>query len=130
MYNGVDARSPELTPQRDFNPAIAFFFVAFEVVGNFFILNLFIGIILDNFAQLSSESGDGGSELMTKGQKMWVKSQQKLQKTSGPEKADYYPEDSNRKLVYKLVESEHFEWFIMGIIVLNAIGMVGLCTRC
>ena len=43
MYNGVDSRSPELTPKRDNNPPIAFFFVAFEVVGNFFILNLFIG---------------------------------------------------------------------------------------
>jgi len=30
------------------------------IMGNFFILNLFIGIILDNFAQLSSEAGDGG----------------------------------------------------------------------
>ena len=123
MYNGVDARSPELTPKRDYNPAIAFFFVAFEVVGNFFILNLFIGIILDNFAQLSSESGDGGSELMTKAQKMWVKTQQKLQNNSEPEKADYYPEDSQRRTVYKFVETEHFEWFIMGIIVLNAVAM-------
>ena len=61
MYNGVDARSPELAPQRDYQPAMAFFFVAFEVIANFFILNLFVGIILDNFAQLSSESGDDGS---------------------------------------------------------------------
>jgi hypothetical protein len=125
MYNGVDARSPELAPRRDSNPGIAVFFVAFMVVGNFFILNLFVGIILDNFSKLSSESGDGGSELMTKAQKMWVKSQQKLQSQPGPDKADYYPEDPQRKAVYLLVEAELFEWFIMGIIVLNAIAMVG-----
>ena len=123
MYNGVDSRSPELAPKRDHNPPIAFFFVVFMVIGNFFILNLFIGIILDNFAQLSSESGDGGSELMTKSQKMWVKTQQKLQKHSSPEKADYYPPDPQRKQVYKFVELEQFEWFIMGVIVLNAIAM-------
>ena len=31
----------------DNNPPIAFFFLAFMIVANFFILNLFIGIILD-----------------------------------------------------------------------------------
>lgn len=123
MYNGVDARSPELAPVRDHNPAIAFFFVAFMVVGKFFILNLFIGIIVDNFARLSSESGVGGSELMTKAQKMWVKTQQKLHNESGPKKANYYPEDPQRRQVYKFVETEPFEWFIMFIIVLNAVAM-------
>ena len=123
MYNGVDARSPELAPKRDNNPPIAFFFVAFEVVANFFILNLFVGIILDNFAQLSSETGDGGSGLMTKAQKMWVKTQRRLQSSSEPAKEDYYPEDQNRRTAYKIVEREEFEWFIMGIIVLNAITM-------
>ena len=123
MYNGVDARSPELAPKRDNNPPIAFFFVAFEVVANFFILNLFVGIILDNFAQLSSETGDGGSGLMTKAQKMWVKTQRRLQSSSEPAKEDYYPEDQNRRTAYKIVEREEFEWFIMGIIVMNAITM-------
>ena len=66
MYNGVDSRSPELAPVRDHNPPVAFFFVIFEIVANFFILNLFVGIILDNFAQISQESGDGSSATMTK----------------------------------------------------------------
>jgi hypothetical protein len=127
MYNGVDARSPELAPQRDYQPAMAFFFVAFEVIANFFILNLFVGIILDNFAQLSSESGDGGSATMTKAQKMWVKTQQKLQGAAEPAKANYYPEDENRAMVYKVVEREEFEWLIMGVIVMNAVTMA--CER-
>ena len=93
------------------------------MVANFFILNLFVGIILDNFAQLSSETGDGGSGLMTKAQKMWVKTQRRLQSSSEPAKEDYYPEDQNRRKAYKIVEREEFEWFIMGIIVMNAITM-------
>ena len=93
------------------------------MVANFFILNLFVGIILDNFAQLSSETGDGGSGLMTKAQKMWVKTQRRLQSSSEPAKEDYYPEDQNRRTAYKIVEREEFEWFIMGIIVMNAITM-------
>ena len=124
MYNGVDSRSPELAPKRDNNPPIAFFFVAFEIVANFFILNLFIGIILDNFARLAAESADGSNGLMTKAQVMWVKSQRRLQQQSIPAKADYYPEDETRKSVYKIVEREEFDWFIMAVIVCNALTMM------
>ena len=124
MYNGVDSRSPELAPKRDHNPPIAFFFVAFEIVANFFILNLFIGIILDNFARLSAESADGSNGLMTKAQVMWVKTQRRLQQQSEPTKADYYPENQTRKSVYKIVEREEFDWFIMAVIVANALTMM------
>jgi hypothetical protein len=86
-----------------------------------------VGIILNNFAQLSSESGDGGSATMTKAQKMWVKTQQKLQSASEPKKAEYYPPDENRTMVYKVVETETFEWGIMAVIVANAVVMA--CER-
>ena len=71
MYDGVDARSPELAPRRDHNPAVAFFFVIFMILANFFILNLFVGIILDNFARIAEERGDGSSATMTKEQQLW-----------------------------------------------------------
>ena len=63
MYDGVGARSPELAPRRGHNPAIAFFFVIFMILANFFILNLFVGIILDNSARIAEERGDGKPEL-------------------------------------------------------------------
>ena len=72
MYDGVDARSPDLAPRRDHNPAIAFFFVLFMILANFFILNLFVGIILDNFARIAEERGDGSSATMTKEQQLWA----------------------------------------------------------
>ena len=120
MYMGVDARSPDLAPKRDNTPALAFFFLAFMIVANFFILNLFIGIILDNFAQISEESGDGGSATMTKEQKLWV--QRKTQLLGETVKKDY-PTDPTRNALYKFVEKEPFEYFIMFVILLNAVMM-------
>ena len=120
MYMGVDSRSPDMAPKRDNNPPIAFFFLAFMIVANFFILNLFIGIILDNFAQISEESGDGGSATMTKEQKLWV--QRKTQLLGEQVKKDY-PTDPTRNAVYKFVEKEPFEYFIMFVILLNAVMM-------
>ena len=84
------------------------------IVANFFILNLFIGIILDNFAQARRGIRRRRATVyMTKAQVMWVKSQRRLQQQSIPAKADYYPEDETRKSVYKIVEREEFDWFIM-----------------
>ena len=40
-------------------------------MANFFILNLFVGIILDNFARIAEERGDGSSATMTKEQQLW-----------------------------------------------------------
>ena len=73
------------------------------VVANFFILNLFVGIILDNFSKLASASADGGSGLMTKAQQQWVRSQQKYQRTAAPVQLNYYPESKERTAVYKVI---------------------------
>ena len=123
MYNGVDARSDEMAPERNYNPAATLYFVSFMVVANFFILNLFVGIILDNFAKLASASADGGSGLMTKAQQQWVRSQQKYQRTAAPVQLNYYPESKERTAVYKVIESKNFEWFIMSAIMANAVTM-------
>lgn len=38
-------------PAFEANPAVYFYFVVFIVLGSFFTLNLFIGVIIDNFNQ-------------------------------------------------------------------------------
>lgn len=53
---GMDVRGVGNQPKRAARKANALFFVAFMVVGNFFILNLFIGIILDNFSRNADDA--------------------------------------------------------------------------
>ena len=40
------------------------------ILANFFILNLFVGIILDNFAQITEEAATAGAP--TKEQQLWA----------------------------------------------------------
>jgi hypothetical protein len=122
MYNGVDSRSPELVPVRDNNPPIAFFFVVFEIVANFFILNLFVGIILDNFAQISQESGDGSSATMTKEQKLWTLRRRNFFGEK-EDKVSNLPPHPVRRAAYRFSHDERFEWFIMAVITVNAFAM-------
>ena len=101
-----------------------FFFVIFEIVANFFILNLFVGIILDNFAKLSSETGDGSSATMTKAQKMWVEDPAAPAEHGGKGPARItHPEDPNPRTASRTIERREFEWGIMFIIVVNAVTM-------
>lgn len=49
MFDGIDQRGPEMLGKIDNNLAYGLFFCFFIVVGAFFILNLFDGIVIDNF---------------------------------------------------------------------------------
>lgn len=61
MADAVDARGVDLQPQREANLYAYIYFVIFIVCGSFFTLNLFIGVIIDNFNMLKKRvsGGDG-----------------------------------------------------------------------
>ena len=49
MYNGVDGIGIDRQPKRDINWGWVFYFIGFIIVGHMFILNLFVGVVIDNF---------------------------------------------------------------------------------
>ncbi|XP_015273726.1 PREDICTED: sodium channel protein type 4 subunit alpha [Gekko japonicus] len=51
MYAAVDSREVEEQPQYEVNLYMYIYFVIFIIFGAFFTLNLFIGVIIDNFNQ-------------------------------------------------------------------------------
>lgn len=55
MEDAVDARGVDLQPQREANLWAYVYFVIFIVCGSFFTLNLFIGVIIDNFNMLKKK---------------------------------------------------------------------------
>ncbi|KAK0177991.1 hypothetical protein PV328_001980 [Microctonus aethiopoides] len=55
MEDAVDARGVDLQPQREANLLAYIYFVIFIVCGSFFTLNLFIGVIIDNFNMLKKK---------------------------------------------------------------------------
>ncbi|KAK5863508.1 hypothetical protein PBY51_000536 [Eleginops maclovinus] len=51
MYAAVDSREVEDQPDYEVNIYMYIYFVVFIIFGSFFTLNLFIGVIIDNFNQ-------------------------------------------------------------------------------
>lgn len=55
MADAVDARGVDLQPAYEANLYAYIYFVIFIVCGAFFTLNLFIGVIIDNFNMLKKK---------------------------------------------------------------------------
>lgn len=56
MADAVDARKVNEQPTREANIYAYLYFVVFIVCGSFFTLNLFIGVIIDNFNMLKKKA--------------------------------------------------------------------------
>ena len=52
MLNAVDATEHELAPNVNENPAAAYYFVCFILIGSFFFLNLFIAVVFDQSTRI------------------------------------------------------------------------------
>ncbi len=59
MYRGLEAQSIDLVanPTQAKNPALAFFFISFMVIGSFFILNLYVGVVISTYNREKDKLG-------------------------------------------------------------------------
>jgi hypothetical protein len=58
------------------NVFMAFYFVLFMIIGSLFILNLFVGVIIDNFNKIKESEEIGGRSLfLTESQRQWIELQ-------------------------------------------------------
>lgn len=49
MHNGVDAVGVDKQPMRNNNPWMLFYFISFLLIVGFFVLNMFVGVVVENF---------------------------------------------------------------------------------
>ena len=60
MHNAVDVVGKDLQPSYEQQMTSYVFFAIFIVLGSFFCLNLFIGVIIDNFNQQKVKKAKDG----------------------------------------------------------------------
>lgn len=102
-----------------------FFHVMFQFIGGFFAMQLFVGIIIEQFATLKEQAEHEGRSgaLMTASQEQWVKTSAFIMQQVKPKKKT---REGPVKLFFKVVESENkvkFEGFIMFCICANGVVM-------
>lgn len=91
------------------------------VVGFLFLMNLFVGVIIDNFNKIKEQNEVGGI-FVTDSQRNWIEIQHiMLGKTLI--KKHFAPKNKFRLFFFKLQRHSYFEAFIIGVIMLNTIIM-------
>ncbi|KAI5609746.1 sodium channel protein type 4 subunit alpha A isoform X1 [Silurus asotus] len=138
MYAAVDSREVGEQPSYEINLYMYLYFVIFIIFGSFFTLNLFIGVIIDNFNQQKQKMSTvkriivyllfilyfGGEDLfMTEEQKKYYNAMKKLG-SKKPAKPIPRPANMIQGLVFDFISQQFFDIFIMVLICLNMVTMM------
>ncbi|CAG0897066.1 unnamed protein product [Darwinula stevensoni] len=122
MNDAIDSRGENMQPSREANIYMYLYFVFFIVLGSFFTLNLFIGVIIDNFNEQKKKMSillRGSLEMfMTDDQKKYYNAMKKMG-SKKPLKAIPRPQWKPAALVFEMVTNKKFDMVIMLFIGLN-----------
>ncbi|XP_068804820.1 sodium channel protein type 1 subunit alpha isoform X5 [Struthio camelus] len=122
MYAAIDSRDVLLQPKYEDNLYMYLYFVIFIIFGSFFTLNLFIGVIIDNFNQQKKKFG-GQDIFMTEEQKKYYNAMKKLG-SKKPQKPIPRPGNKFQGMVFDFVTQQVFDISIMILICLNMVTMM------
>jgi len=127
-----------MQPVRDTSEGWVVFFIAFMVMGSLFIMNLFVGVVIDNFNKMKEEMGE--NMLLTEAQREWVKAQEVFFHVKPKAKVGVQrhaclietprhalssllqvipPSGRSAQLVFRLITSSMFETAIITCIITN-----------
>ncbi|KAK3261565.1 hypothetical protein CYMTET_29530, partial [Cymbomonas tetramitiformis] len=115
LESGVDVVGRDKNPRRNYNQANAAYFVVFMTLGSFFLVNLFVGIVLDNFELKRKELGT--PLFTTRNQQLWLQARRKLFQVEPVKQLS--STRTNKEFFQELVRGRHFELAVAVLIILN-----------
>uniref|UniRef100_A0A8D2LK26 Sodium channel protein n=1 Tax=Varanus komodoensis TaxID=61221 RepID=A0A8D2LK26_VARKO len=120
MYAAVDSVGVERQPKWEHSKYMYLYFVIFIIFGAFFTLNLFVGVIIDNFNQQKKKIKD---IFMTEEQKKYYNAMKKLG-SKKPQKPIPRPRNKYQGFIFDIVTRQAFDVAIMTLICLNMVAMM------
>ncbi|KAM7382096.1 hypothetical protein PAMA_012798 [Pampus argenteus] len=119
MYDGLDAVGVDQQPVMNYNPWMLLYFISFLLIVAFFVLNMFVGVVVENFHKCRRhQEAEEAKRREEKRLKRMEKKRRKAQ--SKPYYSDYSP---TRLLIHKMCTSHYLDLFITIVIGLNVITM-------
>ncbi|XP_019111074.2 voltage-dependent T-type calcium channel subunit alpha-1G isoform X4 [Larimichthys crocea] len=136
MYDGLDAVGVDQQPVMNYNPWMLLYFISFLLIVAFFVLNMFVGVVVENFhkcrrhqeAEEAKRREEKRLKRMEKKRRnllvpgvSWALSEGTLKEAqSKPYYSDY---SRTRLLIHKMCTSHYLDLFITIVIGLNVIAM-------
>uniref|UniRef100_A0A8C8D7C1 Sodium channel protein n=1 Tax=Oncorhynchus tshawytscha TaxID=74940 RepID=A0A8C8D7C1_ONCTS len=122
MYSAVDSRIVGEQPMYEDNVYMYIYFVMFIIFGTFVMLNLFIGVIIDNFNQQKKKIRRKNI-FMTDEQNKYYNAMKKLG-SKKLQKPIPRPKNKFAGIIYDLITQQFFEVFIIVLICLSMVTMM------
>ncbi|KAF6117717.1 calcium voltage-gated channel subunit alpha1 I [Phyllostomus discolor] len=119
MYNGLDAVAVDQQPVANHNPWMLLYFISFLLIVSFFVLNMFVGVVVENFHKCRQhQEAEEARRREEKRLRRLEKKRRKAQRL--PYYATYCP---TRLLIHSMCTSHYLDIFITFIICLNVVTM-------
>ena len=123
MLEGVDAVDIGIASKVNANPVMAYFYIVYFIIGNFFLLNLFTAVVFDNFTQAKKNESSIAVLILTREQMIWTELQQMILNSKQVVEASHAPTNSFRAFLFHLSKQKIFEVSMMIVTVINMITM-------
>ncbi|XP_035311174.1 voltage-dependent T-type calcium channel subunit alpha-1H isoform X1, partial [Cricetulus griseus] len=125
MYDGLDAVGIDQQPVQNHNPWMLLYFISFLLIVSFFVLNMFVGVVVENFHKCRQHQE--AEEARRREEKRLRRLERRRRSTfPNPEaqRRPYYADYSHtRRSIHSLCTSHYLDLFITFIICLNVITM-------
>uniref|UniRef100_A0A3B3RH03 Calcium voltage-gated channel subunit alpha1 I n=1 Tax=Paramormyrops kingsleyae TaxID=1676925 RepID=A0A3B3RH03_9TELE len=119
MYHGLDAVGIDQQPVINNNPWMLLYFISFLLIVSFFVLNMFVGVVVENFHKCRQHQEV--EEARRREEKRLRRMEKKRRKA---QKLPYYANYSHTRLmIHSLCTSHYLDLFITFIICVNVVTM-------
>ncbi|XP_076136973.1 voltage-dependent T-type calcium channel subunit alpha-1I-like [Alosa pseudoharengus] len=119
MYHGLDAVGIDQQPIMNYSPWMLLYFISFLLIVSFFVLNMFVGVVVENFHKCRQHQEV--EEAKRREEKRLRRMERKRRKA---QKLPYYASYGHiRLMIHTFCTSHHLDLFITLIICINVVTM-------
>ncbi|XP_029292902.1 voltage-dependent T-type calcium channel subunit alpha-1H [Cottoperca gobio] len=126
MYDGLDAVGVDQQPVRNHNPWMLLYFISFLLIVSFFVLNMFVGVVVENFHKCRQDQEEEETRLREEKRLKMIEKKRRSKENGGAEakQRPYYADYSPLRLsIHTLCTSHYLDLFITFIICINVFTM-------
>ncbi|XP_051905102.1 voltage-dependent T-type calcium channel subunit alpha-1H isoform X1 [Hippocampus zosterae] len=126
MYDGLDAVGVDQQPVRNHNPWMLLYFISFLLIVSFFVLNMFVGVVVENFHKCRQDQEEEEARLREEKRLKIIEKKRRSKENGGAEakQRPYYADYSTPRLtIHTLCTSHYLDLFITFIICINVFTM-------
>ncbi|CAI4233228.1 unnamed protein product [Auanema sp. JU1783] len=130
MYQGIDAVGVDMQPIENYNEWRMIYFISFLLLVGFFVLNMFVGVVVENFHKcketLEKEMREKAREKRMQRylrRRKFEEDMAERKKTSTPSERYWQNYGPTRLFLHSIVTSKYFDLAISAVIGINIISM-------